>query len=124
MPNFQNQLVLAISADENNPITFSKPAPEASPVLTLGKYSKGQVRTTTAPATTAPVTTTPATTETATTAPVTNSPSTRIALFTRRVLLPTPTVPMPSHTRNTTLPPVQVLTSESQATTISTPATR
>ena len=43
MPNFQNQLVLAISADENNPITFSKPAPEASPVLTLGKYSKGQV---------------------------------------------------------------------------------
>ena len=45
MPNFQNQLVLAISADENNPITFSKPAPEASPVLTLGKYSKGQVQT-------------------------------------------------------------------------------
>ena len=43
--NFQNQLVLAISADENNPITFSKPAPEASPVLTLGKHSKGQVRT-------------------------------------------------------------------------------
>ena len=46
MPNFQNQLVLAISADENNLINFSKPAPEASPVLTLGKYSKGQVRTT------------------------------------------------------------------------------
>ena len=45
MPNFQNQLVLAISIGENNPITFSKPAPEASPVLTLGKYSKGQVRT-------------------------------------------------------------------------------
>ena len=34
-------MVLAISTDENNPITFSKLAPEASPVLTLGKYSKG-----------------------------------------------------------------------------------
>ena len=36
MPNFQNLLDLAIFADENNPITFSKPGPEASPVLTLG----------------------------------------------------------------------------------------
>ena len=45
MPNFQNLLVLAFSTDENNPIHFSKPAPEASPVLTLGKDSKGQVRT-------------------------------------------------------------------------------
>ena len=37
MPNFQNLLVLAISTDRVNPINFSKPAPEASPVLTLGK---------------------------------------------------------------------------------------
>ena len=41
MPNFQNVLVLAISTDENNPITFLELAPEASPVLTIGKYSKG-----------------------------------------------------------------------------------
>ena len=34
----ENLLVLAISTDKNNPITFSKPAPEASPVLTLGKF--------------------------------------------------------------------------------------
>ena len=32
IPNFENLLVLAISTDKNNPITFSKPAPEASPV--------------------------------------------------------------------------------------------
>ena len=36
MPNFQTLLDLAIFADENNPITFSNPGPEASPVLTLG----------------------------------------------------------------------------------------
>ena len=41
----EQKLILAISTDENNPITFSKPAPEASPVLPLGKFSKGQVRT-------------------------------------------------------------------------------
>jgi len=45
MSNFPNLLVLAISTDENNPMNFSKPTPEASPVLTLGKDSKGQVRT-------------------------------------------------------------------------------
>ena len=33
----QNLWVLAIATDENNPISFSKPAPEASPGLTLGK---------------------------------------------------------------------------------------
>ena len=46
MLNFHKQVILAISTDENNPIHFSKPAPEASPVLTLGKDSKGQVQTT------------------------------------------------------------------------------
>ena len=44
--NFLNQKVLAISKVKNSPFTFSKPAPEASPVLTLGISSKGQVRTT------------------------------------------------------------------------------
>ena len=43
--NFLNQKVLAISKVKNSPFTFSKPAPEASPVLTLGISSKGQVRT-------------------------------------------------------------------------------
>ena len=38
IPNFENLLVLAISTDKSNLITFSKPAPEASPVLTLGKF--------------------------------------------------------------------------------------
>ena len=38
IPNFENLLVLTITTDKNNPITFSKPAPEASPVLTLGKF--------------------------------------------------------------------------------------
>ena len=42
---YVQSLVLAISSDENGPITFSKPAQEASPVMTLGNYSKGQVRT-------------------------------------------------------------------------------
>ena len=35
---YVQSLVLAISNDENGPITFSKPAQEASPVLTLGKF--------------------------------------------------------------------------------------
>ena len=43
--NFLNQKVLAISKVKNSPFTFSIPAPEASPVLTLGISSKGQVRT-------------------------------------------------------------------------------
>ena len=30
MPNFQNLLVLAISTDENNPMTYLNPAPQAS----------------------------------------------------------------------------------------------
>ena len=51
--NFLNQKVLAISKVKNSPFTFSKPAPEASPVLTLGISSKGQVRTNTDPAGTA-----------------------------------------------------------------------
>ena len=55
MPNFLTLLFLAISTDENNPITFSKPAPEASPVLTLGKYFKGQVRTNYLPASYCPI---------------------------------------------------------------------
>ena len=45
MSNFFNQKLLLISKVKNRQFTFSKPAPEASPVLTLGKYSKGQVRT-------------------------------------------------------------------------------
>ena len=43
--NFLNKKVLAISIVKNSPFTFSIPAPEASPVLTLGISSKGQVRT-------------------------------------------------------------------------------
>ena len=43
--NFLNQKVLAISKVKNSPFTFSIPAPEASPVLTLGISSKGQVQT-------------------------------------------------------------------------------
>ena len=42
---FENQKGLAILTYENKALTFSKPAPEASPVLTLGQLSKGQVRT-------------------------------------------------------------------------------
>ena len=45
MSNFFNQKVLAILKVKNRQVTFSKPAPEASPVLTLGITSKGQVRT-------------------------------------------------------------------------------
>ena len=45
MCNFFNQTVLAILKVKNRPCTFSKPAAEASPVLTLGLSSKGQVRT-------------------------------------------------------------------------------
>ena len=45
MSNFFNHTVLAIFKVKNRPCTFSKPAPEASPVLTLGISSKGQVRT-------------------------------------------------------------------------------
>ena len=45
MSNFFNQKVLAISKVKNRQFTFSKPAPEASPVLTLGITSKGQVQT-------------------------------------------------------------------------------
>ena len=36
--NFLNKKVLAISIVKNSPFTFSIPAPEASPVLTLGKF--------------------------------------------------------------------------------------
>ena len=49
MSNFSNQKVLATLKVEKRQFSFSKPAPEASPVLTLGKYSRGQVRTTTPP---------------------------------------------------------------------------
>ena len=45
MSNFFNQKGLAILKVKNRQFTFSKPAPEASPVLTLGITSKGQVRT-------------------------------------------------------------------------------
>ena len=45
MSNFFNQKLLPISKVKNRQFTFSKPAPEASPVLTLGVFSKGQVRT-------------------------------------------------------------------------------
>ena len=45
MSNFFNQKALPISKLNNRQLTFSKPAPEASPVLTLGITSKGQVRT-------------------------------------------------------------------------------
>ena len=50
MSNFINQKVLAILKVKNRQSTFSKPAPEASPVLTLGITSKGQVRTKLCPA--------------------------------------------------------------------------
>ena len=56
MPNFQNLLVLTISNDENTPINLLKPTPEASPVLTLGKDSKGRVRTTNTTPTTTSIT--------------------------------------------------------------------
>ena len=49
MSNFFNQKLLPISKVKNRQFTFSKPAPEASPVLTLGITSKGQVRTTLPP---------------------------------------------------------------------------
>ena len=49
MSNFFNQKVLAILKVKNRQFTFSKPAPEASPVLTLGITCKGQVRTTVDP---------------------------------------------------------------------------
>ena len=49
MSNFFNQKNLAISKVKNCQFTFSKPAPEPSPVLTLGITSKGQVRTTAHP---------------------------------------------------------------------------
>ena len=45
MPNFFNQKVLAILKVKNRQFYFPNPAPEASPVLTLGITSKGQVRT-------------------------------------------------------------------------------
>ena len=43
--NFFNQKVLTMLKVKNWPFTFSNPAPEASPVLTLGISSKGRVRT-------------------------------------------------------------------------------
>ena len=49
MSNFFNQKLLPISKVKNRQFTFSKPAPEASPVLTLGITSKGQVRTRSGP---------------------------------------------------------------------------
>ena len=45
MSNFFKQKVLAIYKVKNKQFTFSKPAPEASPVLTLGITFKGRVRT-------------------------------------------------------------------------------
>ena len=42
---FQQKIAVAIIKVKKQPITFSNPTPEALPVLTLGIYSKGQVRT-------------------------------------------------------------------------------
>ena len=42
---FENQKGLAIFTYENKPLTFSKPTPEALPVVLNPKLSKGQVRT-------------------------------------------------------------------------------
>ena len=42
---FDIQISIATFKIKKRPFTFSKPAPEASPVLTLGISSKGQVRT-------------------------------------------------------------------------------
>ena len=50
MFNFHKQITWPISTYESNTNTFSKHTPEASPVLTLGKYSRGQVQTITPPA--------------------------------------------------------------------------
>ena len=43
--NFDIQIFIATFKIKKRPFTFSKPALEASPVLTLGISSKGQVRT-------------------------------------------------------------------------------
>ena len=45
MSYFDIQISIATFKIKKRPFTFSKPAPEASPVLTLGISSKGQVRT-------------------------------------------------------------------------------
>ena len=42
---FQQKIAVAIIKVKKQHITFSNPTPEALPVLTLGIYSKGQVRT-------------------------------------------------------------------------------
>ena len=52
---FDIQISIATFKIKKRPFTFSKPAPEASPVLTLGISSKGQVRTTKNPAVTVKV---------------------------------------------------------------------